>query len=363
MKKLRIIHVLLYIVCSISSFGQKYESTIDDLEYLNLIVYTDNPFGEEDYLKGDTGRFIKSYIKTKFDELIFYYDSTHKDTALYYRGGKNSNKLHKTWYRNGRIWQVHDVKNGINKAWYSDGTIRYDKVVNADVIAAEYSYNVKNKAWYPDGKLKYEVILLSEDSLVEIHYRPNGHYLNKNYYNYPGKLITRKIGNKRVECHHIQAIGYEFFNEKGILVHYDTRLSEVPSRICPYYYDNGQVSSCPEVYYMHAYYGEYNEYFEDGTIKTHGQYKSFDKKRIDKEWANKEKGGKGASSEYKVKMKRERSVEKFNDHKYYSHIQEFIKRHKYKHGTKVGTWFHYNSEGELLYKITYDENGYVINME
>jgi antitoxin component YwqK of YwqJK toxin-antitoxin module len=255
--------------------GSKLEVTLNDTLVLVKESSNDSIATGLDYFVGEIYYEIKSDYKQKYDTIIVFYDSTKKDTMMfsYYNGFKDN--LFKEWYQDGKLKTITSTMLNINKSWYPNGQLRWDKVPNSDLFCFDFYYNIKNKTWFPNGNLHSEVTRIGEDTLIQILYFTSGTY-DKYYYYVPGReekgdgyeFPTIFFDPKYFRTEHLCKNGQLLWIENifEILKNYKT------------YYCNGNIRSIYDFFDLeHGGSGKYFMYYENGVIKTIGQYSSYKK--------------------------------------------------------------------------------------
>ena len=250
----------------------KLETTIKDTTILKKHIINDSLLIADDYDYGEFYYFIQWPIRDKYDTIIVYFDESHQDTMIYMINKGYKNTMYKEWYPDKKLKTIESTSLGINKSWYPNGHLRWDKVVNADIVSFGYSVNQKNKSWYPDGSLMSETFV-TKDSILEVSYYKNGHYCHKCYYYQPDHKVQSDDYYSPSDMYWIQYSREEFYCPNGQLklVTYSIE-GQKDYRT---YYCNGQIRTSSDYYNNLGFWGDYREYYENGKAKIIGQYTNF----------------------------------------------------------------------------------------
>jgi antitoxin component YwqK of YwqJK toxin-antitoxin module len=253
-------------------YPSKLEVTIEDTNIVKQVVCTDTVNNCWGYELGEKYYYIKFFGHGNVhDTVIVYYDEMKKDTMMFeaYHGYKNFSE--KKWNREGKIIEIHDTELGINKAWYPNGQLKWDKVVTGR-YSSQLDIDEKNKIWYSNGNVMYDYVKIGKDTMIEYYY-----YRNKN------------IKKKTTHCYHCfeqDGDGYqypkkyfhyaphkeEYFCENGQFTRsYNFGVTEKDVKT---YYCNGNTRSYIEKYYKQMkLVGEFIYYYENGKINYKGHFK------------------------------------------------------------------------------------------
>jgi len=294
--------------------GDKLEVTIDDTLVIRTGEWTDTTCAHGDYVLGEKFKFIHNAYIRAYDTIIVYFDSLTKDTMMFsiYNGYRNNS--FKEWYRDGRIKTITDTKTNINKSWYPNGKLRWDKVPNSDMYAYNYSFNEKNRSWFPDGKIMSEHIAVGKDTLVYVQYYNNGNPRYKSYALVPGNLSESDDYIYPAQYYFPINVKEEFYCFNGQLMYYwKDPLKDNCIKNYPTYHCNGKIKSINEYYDFMQPYGKYEEFYENGVLKQTGSF-----------------------TDYDISKKYYLGVDKILEWNYYNREGELIK-------TEI-----YNKQGELI---------------
>ena len=256
-----------------SQTAPKLEVTINDTNVVKKLTCTDTLNNCWGYELGEEYFYIQHFgYGNKYDTVIVYYDETKKDTMMFqaYHGYKKHSA--KQWNKKGKLIKIHDTKLEVNKAWYSNGQLRWDKVVTGNYNSS-LDYDERNRIWYSNGNIMYEYEHIGNDTIVELYHYRDGGVKSKNTY-----LLSEDKGNgyQYPEKYlHVSPYIEENYCKNGqLLSKYTFGYTEKDKKS---YFCNGNTKGYIEKYYKQMrLVGKYLYYYETGQLRIKGQYKEYD---------------------------------------------------------------------------------------
>lgn len=262
--------------CQSEKTGAKLETTIYDTAVVSKWNPIDTLRGHEDFDLDEYRYFIPYQIKKKYDTIIVFYNRLKTDTCIKSIYKCYDNYLYKEWFENGTIRTISDSKLNINKSWYPNGQLRWDKVISSDIPAIGFWVNEKNKSWFPDGKVRSDFVKNDSDKYIFSIYYPNGQTRYRSYIETPDKISNGDGCSYPLEYKHPVDYKEEFYCDNGQII----EVNEAFKLFKNYktYYCNGQIKSRSDYYRcLWSIYGKFETFYSNGQIKTSGEMTPYSK--------------------------------------------------------------------------------------
>ncbi len=216
------IFFFLMVVLSLGARGQTVVAYVTDTAVVKMFVYD-----------GDTTYHPNRFPVDPKGKWMIYYDTSRAQLAavVQYKGNRR-NEEH--WYRNGKPKKILISRDSLPGIFYD------------------------SKKWYANGEIKM-VETSTRDSCIIKYYYPGGQ-LKKEHRSY----IDTALWNTSVPCYVVEY--YENGHPK--CSPWDPNAAKRYHFVC--YYPSGAKKD--EGDWWHGNIGPYYEWYEDGTLKTSGEY-------------------------------------------------------------------------------------------
>lgn len=206
---------------ALKSFSQVKQTVISDTSVIGIGVF-----------EGDTSIFLALNFSGR--ECIAYYDSSFHWKAYHgIRTAYGYKSLDSSWYRNGQLMCVYDDR------------------------ASDWMNCFSDSRWYPDGKVKMTYRCWG-DSALEMDYYHSGQLKKK-------LTMAKAIGPSMSPLDQ-----YEYY-ENGQIKYWPCPYDSINKFQQTAYYPSGKIWFVHNLWDLQRV-GPYKEWYENGNLKTEGQY-------------------------------------------------------------------------------------------